>query len=304
MDPSTTPSSPVDAVAPDADEALNLKQVARFLDVHYMTAYRYVRHGRLPARREGPIWLVERADAEAFLAGTAASAGAGSVDWAARLAPALAGGDEVGGWTIVRDALAAGRSFASVHLDVVAGGIALVSLDVSAGRATAAQERVAVATGWRLVARLGGQFPHRGRKRGTLVLACPPGEHHGLPLALVANLVRHGGFRVVELGTDTPAVDVLAAIDAVLTGGGGDTLIGVGLGVTTVARLEAAAEVIDAVRAVHPDLPVLLGGQAVRNREVAELAGAVAWSAGPDLIRAVEDLARSAVRSADATARA
>jgi hypothetical protein len=34
--------------------------VARLLDLHYMTVYRYVRHGRLPARREGPIWLVER----------------------------------------------------------------------------------------------------------------------------------------------------------------------------------------------------------------------------------------------------
>ncbi|HLU43332.1 MAG TPA: helix-turn-helix domain-containing protein, partial [Microthrixaceae bacterium] len=48
------------------DETLNLKQVAQRLGVHYMTAYRYVRTGRLPARREGNVWLVEGADLAAF----------------------------------------------------------------------------------------------------------------------------------------------------------------------------------------------------------------------------------------------
>lgn len=280
----------MDAGPPDpephhAPEALNLKQVARLLDVHYMTVYRYVRHGRLPARREGPIWLVERADAEALRDGAAPRAAAPAVDWAGRLALRLADGDEVGSWTVVRDALASGHDVGSVHLDVVAGALAGIGLDVVAGTATAARERVAVATAWRVVARLGGQFPHRGRARGALVLASPPGEHHGLPLALVANLIRHAGYRVVELGTDTPAVDVLAAVATT------EQLVAVGIGVTTVDRLDAARELIAAVHAVHPALPVLLGGQAVRNPEVAELAGACSWSAGPDLIATVHRLA-------------
>lgn len=46
--------------------AAELKQVARALDVRYVTAYRCVRQGRLPARREGNVWLVEAGDLEAF----------------------------------------------------------------------------------------------------------------------------------------------------------------------------------------------------------------------------------------------
>jgi predicted site-specific integrase-resolvase len=42
---------PLRDAPPEGDELLNLKQVARSLDVHYMTAYRYVRQGKLPARQ-------------------------------------------------------------------------------------------------------------------------------------------------------------------------------------------------------------------------------------------------------------
>ncbi len=52
-------------------ELLNLKEVARLLDLHYMTVYRHVRHGRLPAERIGGIWFVRPADAEALGRGEA-----------------------------------------------------------------------------------------------------------------------------------------------------------------------------------------------------------------------------------------
>ena len=61
--PPTVPP-PVDADG--GPDVLNLKQVAQRLGVHYMTAYRYVRQGRLPARREGTAWVVDRADVERF----------------------------------------------------------------------------------------------------------------------------------------------------------------------------------------------------------------------------------------------
>ena len=63
------------ATPPDAG-LLNLKQVARALDVHYMTAYRYVRQGRLPAVRSGNVWLVDPDDvAPTEAPGAAAGAG-------------------------------------------------------------------------------------------------------------------------------------------------------------------------------------------------------------------------------------
>ncbi len=45
----------------DPDE-LTLHQAADRLGVHYMTAYRYVRTGKLPARRAGSQWVVDAAD--------------------------------------------------------------------------------------------------------------------------------------------------------------------------------------------------------------------------------------------------
>jgi len=46
---------------------LNIKQVAAELGVHYMTAYRYVRTGRLAARKVGTGWVVRAADLERFV---------------------------------------------------------------------------------------------------------------------------------------------------------------------------------------------------------------------------------------------
>ena len=47
-------------------ETLSLHEAAAELGVHYMTAYRYVRLGMLPAHREGRSWRVLRTDLEAL----------------------------------------------------------------------------------------------------------------------------------------------------------------------------------------------------------------------------------------------
>jgi hypothetical protein len=47
----------VQHVTPDCGGERNLKQAAAYLGVHYMTAYRYVRTGRLGARRLGTEWV-------------------------------------------------------------------------------------------------------------------------------------------------------------------------------------------------------------------------------------------------------
>src|SRR6478736_4594242 len=44
--------------APERTDGLNLKEVAAALGVHYMTAYRYVRTGRLDAEKVGTAWVV------------------------------------------------------------------------------------------------------------------------------------------------------------------------------------------------------------------------------------------------------
>ncbi len=44
------------------------------------------------------------------------------------------------------------------------------------------------------------------------------------------------------------------------------------------------------LRSAHPSVPVLLGGQAVANPEVAAVVGASFWSAGADLVSTLDRL--------------
>jgi len=45
---------------PDDDELLSLRDAADQLGVHYMTAYRYLRLGTLPAKKVGGVWQSAR----------------------------------------------------------------------------------------------------------------------------------------------------------------------------------------------------------------------------------------------------
>lgn len=272
-------------------EGLNLKQVAQQLGVHYMTAYRYVRQGRLPARREGTAWVVDPADVAAFSPGVAPQAraheetGPGSVDWAARIRPALLAGNEVDGWAIVEKALAAAVSPQRVYLDLLAGTVAAIGDDVVCGRATIADQHLATVTAQRVAGRLGTRFRRRGRSRGTVVLGAPLGERHALPIAILADLLRIAGFTVLELGADVPAEAFATAAERA------ERLVAVGIGVTGVDHLDRAADVVRLVREAAPGCPVLLGGQAVRNPEVAAIVDADAWAPdGESAVALVEDL--------------
>ena len=43
---------------------MTLQEAAERLGVHYMTAYRYVRTGKLPAEKAGVHWMVDPADVD------------------------------------------------------------------------------------------------------------------------------------------------------------------------------------------------------------------------------------------------
>ena len=51
------------------DVDISLHDVAEALHVHYMTAYRYVREGMLPARKVGRSWCVRKSDLNQFQKG-------------------------------------------------------------------------------------------------------------------------------------------------------------------------------------------------------------------------------------------
>ena len=263
-----------DRVLDDPGPELNLKEVAAHLGVHYMTAYRYVRQGRLAARRDGTEWRVPAAAVAAFDAeggGRAPATATATADWAARLEPALFDGDEPAAWAIIQRALAAGHDPAYCYLDMIARAVGRI-----AGRAVdegdPAAQPIATAVAYRLVARLGASFRRPGRSRGTVVFGSPVGERHHLPLAIVADLVRLEGFDVLELGADTqPAAFGAASRRA-------RRLTAVALSITGTDHIDAARAAIAAVRGVDPAIPIVIGGQAVLNPEIAGMLDADAWA--------------------------
>ena len=270
-----------------ATEELNLKQVAARLGVHYMTAYRYVRTGRLPATRVGSGWVIAAADLERFASAEASSEE--PVDWRARLRDQLLLGDETEAWRTIERALTSGHTPSECYLTFLAGALAEIG-EASPDGVSEVDDPVgpflATATATRLVGRLGARFRPPGRRRGTVVFGAPEGEHHDLPIAIVADLVRIEGFTCLELGHDVPAVTFAAAARRTAD------LVAVGIGVTTAAHLEAVSSTIAAVRRAAPDVPVILGGQGVRNADVAEMVGATAWAAsGAGAVELVLELA-------------
>ena len=255
------------------DDMLTLNEAAEQLGVHYMTAYRYVRTGRLPGVKEGNEWRVARADVEAFAApDPVAPRTRRRIDHAARLEDRLTHGDEAGAWTIVEAAMGGGLTPDQVYEGVITPAMRSVGDRWANNELTVDQEHLATNVVLRLIGRLGPRFARRGRKRGTVVLGAPPGDAHGIPLALVGDLLRSRGFDVIDLGPDVPAPSFAHAVR------GADRLIGVGLCAT---RPDNDANIVDALTAIRAvtDVPVVLGGGGVDGPAQAASLGASAHTA-------------------------
>ncbi len=86
-----------------------------------MTAYRYVRTGRLPAVKHGAEWRVDPGDLVLLQPAVAAEPGARRrLDYPRRLEDRLVRGDEVGAWTVIQGALASGVDADELYLEVIA----------------------------------------------------------------------------------------------------------------------------------------------------------------------------------------
>jgi excisionase family DNA binding protein len=265
---------------PDYDHSpsVTLHDAAERLGVHYMTAYRYVRTGRLPAVKEGAEWRVAPADLRAFEVASAARQAAPTEPgrrgarrhgpgYPRRLEGRLLAGDEAGAWTILEDAMTAGVEPDELYLEVLAPAMAAIGDGWAAGEITVGEEHRASVVMLRLIGRLGPRFTRRGRKRGSIVVGAAPGDHHGVPVALAADLLRGEGFTVVDLGADTPAVSfVEAALDS-------ERLVAIGINATSAGNEASIADTIAGIRA-QLDCPVVLGGSGLTDPDAARALGA------------------------------
>jgi excisionase family DNA binding protein len=261
---------------PATTEPISLREAARQLGVHYMTAYRYVRTGKLPAHRDGQEWMIDPGDLSLLRDQAPALPGERArTDRVPILMARMTAGDEAGAWRVIDDALASGMDVTGVYLDLLVPVLRGVGAAWAEGTITIAGEHRASAVAQRIIGRLGPRFARRGRKRGTVVVGGPAGEHHSLPGAIISDLLRGQGFDVIDLGADTPAASFAeTALQA-------DRLVAVVLGVTAPGLDDSVRSAVAALGDAAITAPVLAGGAAVTGAGHARELGADSWT-GPD----------------------
>lgn len=264
--------------APAVPEAeFTLHQAAEVLSVHYMTAYRYVRLGLLDAYKVGGTWRVNQSGIDTFRvravteesnSTASASQRKRRAPWADRLERRLVVGDLQGSWGVIEAALASGAGLDEIYRNVLSPAMVSIGQRWARGELDVAVEHGATVIAMRIIGRLGPRFAHRGRTRGTVVLAAPAHETHSLPVAMLADLVRQAGWNVIDLGADVPAESLVRA--AMVPG----DVVAVGLSVSNTDRLDSTAYAVAALRKSLPGTRVVLGGHAIAGREHAVALGA------------------------------
>ncbi len=257
-------------------ERLGLTEVAERLGVHYMTAYRYVRTGRLAAERDGTQWVVLASELDHFDLGDlgATVSSERSVDRVSRLAERLLDGDENGAWTIAQEYLAGGASPTQLYQGLFTPAMHVIGERWQRGEVGVADEHRASVVMSRLVGRSGPLFRSRGTRNGTIVVGAPAGEMHGLATSFAADILRARRFDVVDLGANVPTDSFVTCVL------GTNRLIGVVISVVTQESRKGAAELIRALRRAKVSVPLFLGGAGVDDVSAHEM-GADHWA--PDV---------------------
>jgi len=260
MSPSATPAG--------AESLVTLAQAAEELGVHYMTAYRYVRTGRMVAEKRGGQWWVAPADLAAVGAqGVGIRRGAEKGSDTARallvkpFTARLIAGDTAGCWDLISDALSAGALPVEVQTRLLQPALVAVGEQWRSGKLSVFDEHRATATASRLLGQMGPFFRHPGRRRGTIVLGAAAGDLHALPTAMMADLLSDRHFEVIDLGANTPTESFVEAAASV------DDLVGIGVCIVLDECLEPGRAQVTELRAALPSAFLLVGGPAVSNAQ-------------------------------------
>ncbi|MEX1217997.1 MAG: B12-binding domain-containing protein [Acidimicrobiales bacterium] len=262
---------------PPSESTSTLTEAADHLGVHYMTVYKYVRTGRLAATKVGGGWVVDNRDLDAFVASSSNDAQASGpthrhVDWSARLGDRLVVGDEAGAWSVIEASMASGVTPTEIYLEVLAPALAAIGAGWAIGEVTIAEEHRATTVTNRLIGRLGPRFNRAGRTRGTIVIGAVAGDHHAVPIAMAADLIRGQGFSVMDLGADSPPQSFVDAAQLA------DRLVAVGISSTKGGIDDAVIATADAVRQLV-GCPIVIGGNGIGEKARTAHADAITTSA-------------------------
>jgi excisionase family DNA binding protein len=273
---------------------MTLQQVADSLGVHYMTAYRYVRQGRLPATREGAEWRIRSTDVDVLRNAPAKRRGTSRAGLDPKaLERRMLAGDAPGAWWLVESRLGGGLDPSGVLTQMVVPALQSIGDRWANEDVSIAEEHRATLVAQRIVGRLGLQFGRRGKDRGTVALAAPAGDLHTLPVSIVADLLRWRGFDVLELGGNTPAESLGDALARE------HRLVAVGIVSTTSGLDSEVAESTRSARTARPGIPIFVGGGAIHSSAQASDLGADMWTGtGTNAaVATVEQIAGPDVRS-------
>jgi excisionase family DNA binding protein len=245
-------------------ELLTLQEAADALKVHYMTAYRWVRRGELPAFKAGGRLRVRSDDLDVFVRDRAVDTAlparrARRTDWpthVGRLHRLLLDGAAADAAALARKVVADGAPVGDVYIQLLAPALHRIGEDWAQGHVLVAQEHRATEIVTSITARLGEHFRRRGPARGTAVTLTPTGDHHALAASMVADFLRGGGYDVHHLGCNVPAGELRLFVD----------LTDPDVVCISITRSDldddALAELVEA-GTQHHGLLVVLGGQGI-----------------------------------------
>ncbi|MEO6125247.1 MAG: cobalamin-dependent protein [Ilumatobacteraceae bacterium] len=192
----------------DDAEHLDLQQAADVLGVHYQTAYRWVRSGRLPARlvagqyRVGRVDL-ERVDHNRHRPIVPRPPGSKRLHHQVeRMYEALLDGDETEALRISQRLVGDGTQVVMLVQTVLAPALRRIGAAWHDGDMPIWAEHRASNIAGRVLAELSPN--PRGRRRGVVAVAAVTGDHHSLPTMMATVALREANWHVHHLGADTP----------------------------------------------------------------------------------------------------
>lgn len=198
---------------------MDLREAAEQLGVHYMTAYGWVRSGRLRAVKRGRTYHVSSVDLERLIEARQRPLPpprrrVGRWDSHVEvMSRRLVAGDEAGARRLLERISAGGTSVQQLCDDLLAPVLRDIGAEWAAGRLSVAEEHRAAAICERLLAPMSGQ--PRGRPRGTVVVLTSPGDQHAMPALMATAALREQRWRVEHLGVNVPTEDLLALLSTV-----------------------------------------------------------------------------------------
>jgi excisionase family DNA binding protein len=252
---------------------MDLESAARVLQVHYQTAYRWVRMGLLPAVKVGSQYELDASDVAEFAGRSAPrvtlDGGGAAPVWVRELSRALVAGDEHAARSLIAAVHESGLSPLAVCERVIAPAIRDVVERRRSGSLSAAEGVMANAICEQIVGAL--TFPPQGRPRGVAVVAGPEGDRHRLPGLLAVVALRGDRWRVHDLGADVPTQEL---IEFVRDGGVDLVVLPVPDGHPGTDGLRTAIEAVTAAPVLSHDGDGTLGDLVTRAQRITGHRGA------------------------------